>query len=156
MNELYNQKERYNKYFLEIIKNLKNARPTKDYKELKLIYTPDHYQLMYAMSSSYEIIEDYKFSVIEFLCFTFYYILKCKEKYNMYLYVFFDNFSDHMKPDYLKYIQIFIILLMSKNEINLYKHNMLFLLIEYKYNYKNNYELYLEYLHNLFFYGVFY
>ena len=34
--DLYNQSERYTKYFLEIIKDLKKARPTKDYKELKI------------------------------------------------------------------------------------------------------------------------
>ena len=113
---------------------------------------------MYAISSSCRFIEDYKFSEIEFICFTFYYILKYKDRNNDYnvfddLYYFFDNLSIIKKPNYLKYIKIFII----KYKINLdeIKHIICFI-IEFNYNYKNNYELYLEYLHNLFFYGFFY
>ena len=132
------------------------TKKPKDYKELKIIHTPEVYQLMYAVSPSYEIIEDYKFSLIEFIFFKFYYLLKYKDRNNNYtdLYNFFDNLSNLIKPNYLKYIKIFIFVLTYK--INLDEiPNMVCLLIEYKYNYKNNYELYLEYLHNLFFYGFF-
>jgi len=153
-NELYNQSERYTKYFLEIIKDLKKARPTKDYKELKITKRPEPYQLMYSMSSSYEFIDNYKFSEIEFLCFKFYYLLKYKDCINDDLCKLFDNFESYMKPNYLKYINIFVFIFTSKYNFEKILE-LVIALVEYKFKFNDDYELYLEYLQNLFFYNFF-
>ena len=165
MNEIYDKEEYYKKYksyFIKIIKDFKKANPTKEYKELKPIKYL--YQIQYASSLSHEKINNYKFSEIEFIFFKIYYIFKNSyyfsyenSYYSSYENIFinlFKFFTVQMKPEYIKYIKIFYIIIKKyypfkliiifKNVFNIVNYNLY------------NYELYLEYLENLFFNNFFF
>jgi len=157
MNEIYDKEEYYKKYksyFIKIIKDFKKTNPTKEYKELKPIKYL--YQIQYSSSLSHEKIDNYKFSEIEFIFFKIYYIFKNSYYFSSANIIInlFKFFSVHMKPEYIKYIKIFYII------IKKYHPDKLIIIFKNVFNIVNykicNYELYIEYLENLFFNNFFF